>query len=85
VTVYVHSDSEIDQLIAIVVSRHGNVESHQVYCNYKTICKFNVTVRKNMMPEAKVVVYLIKDKTSIYQGETTIMTKNLGKNEVRDR
>jgi len=82
VTVYVRGDSEIDQLIAIVMSRHGNVESHQVYCNYETVCKFNVTVRKGMMPEAKVVVYFVEDKTSIYQGETTIMTEDLGRNMV---
>jgi len=65
------------------MSRHGNIESHQVYCNYRLTCPFNITIRKNMMPEAKIVVYHVKDKQSIHQGEVTIRTAELGKNTVR--
>jgi len=36
-----------------------------------------------MMPEAKIVVYHVKDKQSIHQGEVTVTTVELGKNTVR--
>jgi len=83
VTVRVRADSELDQLIAVVMSRHGNIECHQVYCNYHSACPFNFTIRKDMMPEAKIVVYHVKNKESIHQGEVTITTVELGKNTVR--
>jgi len=35
-----------------------------------------------MMPEAKIVVYHVKDKKTIYQGEVTVTTVELGKNTV---
>ena len=82
VTVHVRADSEIDQLIGIVMSRHGNIESHQVYCSFRINCKFNFTITRNMMPEAKVVVYYVKDRLSISQGEVTVTTTELGKNTV---
>ena len=82
VTVHVRADTELDQLIGIVTSRHGNIESHQVHCSFKYLCKFNFTITKKMMPEAKVLVYHVKDKTKMYQGEVTITTVELGKNTV---
>ena len=36
-----------------------------------------------MMPEAKVVVYYVKDRLSISQGEVTVTTTELGRNTVR--
>ncbi|CAG9810260.1 unnamed protein product [Chironomus riparius] len=80
VTIHVRADSEIDQLIGIVMSRHGNIESHQAYCSFRINCKFNFTITRDMMPEAKVVVYYVKDRQSMSQGETTITTIELGKN-----
>jgi len=64
------------------MSRHGSIESHQVYCQYKINCKFNITIKKDMMPEAKVVIYYVKDRKNMYQGETTIVTTELGRNTV---
>ncbi|XP_070504804.1 thioester-containing protein 1 allele S3-like isoform X1 [Chironomus tepperi] len=80
VTVQIRGDSEIDQLIGIVMSRHGNIESHQVHCSYRVHCKFNFTVKKDMMPQAKVVVYHINNKVSISQGEVNITTAELSRN-----
>ena len=82
VTVHVKADTELDQLIGIVMSRHGNIESHQVYCNFHYTCKFNITIKKDMMPESKVVVYQMKDRNSIHQGDTTVTTVELGRNTV---
>ena len=84
-TVYVSSDSEIDQLIAIVTSRNGYVDSQQVYCNFEISCKFNITVRNEMMPESRVEVFHLKDSRSMSRVETIIRTQNLGINEVRIR
>ncbi|XP_070504806.1 CD109 antigen-like [Chironomus tepperi] len=80
INVHIRGDAEIDQLIGIVMSRHGNIESHQIYCNYRINCKFNFTIKGDMMPEAKVVVYYLKDRINMYHGETTITTVELGKN-----
>ena len=85
VTIYVRGDSEIDQIIAIVMSRYGNIESHQVYCSFHINCEFNITITRNMMPEVKVVVYDLKDRRSMYQGQTTIRTEELGKNTVSEK
>ncbi|XP_070504792.1 thioester-containing protein 1 allele S3-like [Chironomus tepperi] len=80
ITVHIRGDSEIDQLIGIVMSRHGNIESHQVHCNYRVHCNFNFTIKGDMMPEAKVVVYHINNKVSISQGAATITTAELSRN-----
>ncbi|XP_070504812.1 CD109 antigen-like [Chironomus tepperi] len=62
------------------MSRHGNIESHQVHCNYRVHCNFNFTIKGDMMPEAKVVVYHINNKVSISQGEVNITTAELSRN-----
>ncbi|CAG9810263.1 unnamed protein product [Chironomus riparius] len=80
VTVHVLTDADVNQLIGIVMSRHGNIESHQVYCLYRLHCSFDITITKDMMPQAKVVVYYVNNMTSISQGEVTITTYELGRN-----
>lgn len=73
---------KIDQLVIIVISRLGIIETHQIYCNYFYTCTFNITFQKEMMPSAKMKVYFIKDKQTMYQGETIITSGELGKNTV---
>ncbi|XP_070504796.1 thioester-containing protein 1 allele R1-like [Chironomus tepperi] len=80
INVHIRGDSEINQLIGIVMSRHGNIKSHQIYCNYRINCKFNFTIKEDMMPEAKVVVYYLKDRINMYHGETTITTAEMSRN-----
>ncbi|XP_070504901.1 CD109 antigen-like [Chironomus tepperi] len=82
VTVFVRAASEIDNLIAIVTSRHGNTESYQISCNFGLSCNFNFAMKKEMMPESKVTVYQIQNKYNMIQGETTIKTENFGINKL---
>jgi len=67
------------------MTRHGNTEIHQRNCNFLTTCSFNISVKKDMMPKSKVVVYYVKNKQKIFQGETTIKTKELSGNYVSSR
>jgi len=82
VIIYVTAKFEIDKLVAVVMSRHGNIESNQIHCSFHISCKFNVTIKESMMPGAKVLIYFVKDKHTMYQGETVIISGELGKNTV---
>ncbi|XP_070504762.1 uncharacterized protein [Chironomus tepperi] len=75
VNVYVRAESGIDQIIAFVTSRHGYLENHQMDCNYRLSCKFNFTMKQDMMLESKVTVYYIQDNYNILKGVTTIRTE----------
>ena len=82
VKIFVRADSELDSIISMTMTRHGNTEIHQRYCNFTTTCSFNITMRRDMMPKSKVIVYYVKERKKIFQGETTIKTKELSGNYV---
>jgi len=78
VAVYTKTDFKVDQIIAMLITRHGLVESYQVFCYYDFICKFYVTVTHKMMPETRIKVYFVKEKGMVYEGEAIIKTDKLG-------
>lgn len=68
-----------------MASRKGNIESRQINCDFELTCQFSINIRKEMMPSAKVIVYHLRNKNSIYQGEITINTNELGANSVSSK
>jgi len=64
------------------MSRNGNMESHNKYCNFQQKCYIKLMVNKNMLPESKVLVYFVKNKQNIYQGETIVKIDHISKNMV---
>ena len=71
----IRADYELVHLAAVVTSRHGIVKIQQIYCNYAMSCKFKLKITKDMIPEAKVVVYYMKNVQQVIQGETVIKIK----------
>lgn len=65
-----------------VVTRYGNIKTRQINCGGKTVCEIEVVVDEQMMPHSTVIAYDVRDEKSIYQGQTTIVTENLGRNHV---
>ena len=80
--IYVKAESKNGEFIGIISSRHGIVESHQIYCYYRTDCNFNITLKRDMMPDAKVSVYRVENGKRIDRGEVTIISKEIGRNTV---
>ena len=76
------SETEIEQMIVMIMSRHGHVESHKVRCNFNLTCSLATRIRKDMMPHATVIVYQVVDKRVVFQGETTITTDDISSNNV---
>lgn len=64
------------------MSRHGAVKNYQVICKSEIRCDFQLTLNKDMMPQSTVVVYNVKDSSSLQQGETVIKTMEIGQNTV---
>jgi len=83
VTIYARSDTEIDQIVVLIMSRHGHVESHKKNCDFKLLCTVGTKITNDMMPHVTVIVYQIKNKHIIFRGETTIETADISSNEVR--
>lgn len=81
-TIYARSDTEIDQIIVLIMSRHGHVESHKKSCDFKLICTVTTRISNDMMPHATVIVYQIKNKKIIFRGESTITTADISSNQV---
>lgn len=77
-TVYTKTDFKVDQIIAMLITRHGLVESYQVFCDYDLICKFYVTFTREMMPETRIKVYFVKEKGMVYEGVAIMKTDRLG-------
>jgi len=69
-------------MIILIMSRHGNVQSHKAQCYYSLTCKYNATITAQMMPEATAVVYQVNNNTIIFSGKTVIKTANIGRNFV---
>ena len=65
-----------------VMTRYGNTKSQQIKCNGKLLCEFEVEIEEEMMPHSTIMVYDVKDKQTIFQGQTRIETENLGRNHV---
>lgn len=65
-----------------VATRNGNIKTQQISCNRKLICDFEVEVKQDMMPHSTIIVYDIKNSHTIFQGQTTIVTEDLGRNHV---
>lgn len=82
VTISVRADSELDNIIAILMTKHGNTNISQISCNFRMSCVFTITVNRDMMPKSKVIVYYIKEKDKIFKGHTIIETKDLSENYV---
>lgn len=64
------------------MSRHGAVKNYRVNCKSEIKCDFQLTLNKDMMPQSTVVVYNVKDSSSLQQGETVIKTMEIGRNTV---
>jgi len=65
-----------------VVTRYGNIKTRQINCGGKTVCEIEVVVDEQMMPHSTVIVYDVRDEKSIFQGQTKIVTEDLGRNYV---
>lgn len=72
----------MDQLIVLVMSRFGNIESHSVKCDFQILCNFDIKINRQMMPESKIVVYSVISEKSMLHGETVIKTDEIGANKV---
>lgn len=66
----------------MIISKNGNIEQQTIYCKNQLQCQHKLTVSKTMIPEAKILVYFIKNKHKIYQGETVIKIDETGENKV---
>jgi len=82
VTINIQADYKLVHLVAIVTSRHGIVKGHQIYCNYFALCKFKLKVTKNMMSEATVTVYYVKNTQYVLQEETVIKINEYNRKQV---
>ncbi|CAG9810251.1 unnamed protein product [Chironomus riparius] len=82
VNITVRADSEMDSIILMIMTKNGNSEIHQHYCNFKMTCTHVISIKKDMMPTSKIIVYYVKEKKTIYQGETIITTKELSGNHL---
>lgn len=83
ITIHVGSVVEIDEIIVVVMTRHGNIQSKREYCGFKLSCSFSLVITLDMIPEASVVVYSLNDVNQFTYGEVKIKTEQLGKNYVR--
>lgn len=72
----------MDQVVIVVMSRFGNVQSHHIRCDFKLVCTHKFKVTRQMIPKATVIAYHLKDKTTIYQGKTELTLDTIGKNFV---
>ncbi|KAL7011306.1 hypothetical protein ACKWTF_014223 [Chironomus riparius] len=80
ITIHVGSITEIDELIVVVMTRHGNIQSRKEYCGFKLSCSFSLLITLDMIPDASVVVYSLNDVNQFTYGEVKVKTEQLGKN-----
>lgn len=72
----------MDQLIVLVMTRFGNIQTHSVKCDYQILCDFEIEISKDMMPESKIIVYSVISEKTMLHGETVIKTDDISSNKV---
>ncbi|KAL7011283.1 hypothetical protein ACKWTF_014214 [Chironomus riparius] len=80
IDVYIKSDRNFENLLAVAMTRYGPVKSGMIKCRNETNCQFNVTINAKMMPESTIIIYHLKDHVNVFLGKTVIETENLGAN-----
>ncbi|CAG9810190.1 unnamed protein product [Chironomus riparius] len=81
--VYVTSMSPLNNIIMSTITRYGNIKTRQIDCGGKTVCEIAVVIDEQMMPHSTVLIYDVRDEKSIFQGQTKIVTEDLGRNYLR--
>lgn len=82
ITIHVGSITDLDEIVVVTMTRHGNVQSKKEICGFKLNCNFTMEITEDLIPESTVVIYAISDVKQFAYGEVVIKSKNLGKNHV---
>ncbi|XP_070504828.1 thioester-containing protein 1 allele S3-like [Chironomus tepperi] len=82
IMIYVKSVVEMDEIVVVIMTRHGNVLSMKEHCGFSISCNFILKITESMIPEATVVVHAVSDVNEFSYGEVLIKSEQLGMNHL---
>ncbi|KAL7011186.1 hypothetical protein ACKWTF_014142 [Chironomus riparius] len=83
VKVFVTSENKLKTIIMAIITRYGISQNRQIECNDQQICEFEIKIMDAMMPYSTIMVYDVKNKNTIYQGQAEVVTEDVGRNELK--